>query len=157
MALPSPEVFAAGLYTDTGKELDPDDPILQALVQHYSATDERGVPQIQIPVLSNADPVDSAARIACGELANRFAIDNPELGAEIGAVGLYKIAFACTAEKKGEAPAGYTQDVVTAMQRQEEPRWWARPALWIGLAGGAVLSFFFLRRRRRPRLKGAYA
>lgn len=144
MAVPSPAQFARGLYTDEGVRIE-DSAQLRRFLANNSTTAPDGSPRLKL-IVTPGDPAESAARAGCEQYVNSLADAEPDLAKRLGTVGLLQLLFACTAETLGKAPEGFTQRVLNQLVQLKRVRWWQRPALWLGLGGGAAAAWFWVNR-----------
>lgn len=138
MQLPSVPEFLTNVYTPdgemvTGERLD----ALNNVVLPQLARMSGDVPQIEVMV-------HDAVSDTCRDTANSFAMSYPDVAKQIGHAGLFRIMVACAAEGKGNAPEGYTNQVLNALQEQKPPLW-KRPGTWAMAAGGALLLVVLLK------------
>jgi hypothetical protein len=140
MQLPEVPEFLANLYRPTGQIITGGAlaGFMEITLPAMSGQDAAGVPQIVTPQAGTLSQ-------QCIDNANAFASSHPKIAKQIGHLGLMRIIIACTAESKGNAPAGYSSAVIEALQAQRPPLW-QQPVVWAIAGAGAIAAILLFRR-----------
>lgn len=137
---PSAEEFVRNWYDPDGNQITGEklQLLVEKLLPALSTTLPDGTPQVTTP---SADAVSKG----CQAQINALAQSNASWAKSVGHQGLFKVLTACISEQNGNAPTGFTQQVVSAL----EAPWWKKPSTWALLAVIGIGGYYYARKKKR--------